>query len=479
MHISDIHCGMSSGKSPKYRLERDEAIEAFHRDFDKIPDDWKPDIIAITGDLGWSGHSDDYVEFNKFLENLLAETKLTTESVICCPGNHDKYLPKAHKFPATIKGVSKYHSINDVWNNLKPLAKNFNYFSKNLKALGIEPLCNNSGVESTRYLYGYRIIKGIYFIVLNSAWLCDWREDSILPEADKGKLLIDINIICEILGNGLPHLPVIAMYHHPKEWLKSSELSCTDDDRPTTVDRIYTKANIILNGHTHTPRENLSRRWLQYTAGTISSDDTYKSQCFLLRIHINKEDPKLSTVEEGQYYANWVDRKVSWFFRGDSGPKPFDIEKQLDILTEESNKKDKEIQELKEALAKQINSDKRLKKAYEKFDGYIDELQKEYNRKSKQLVKIQSRIEKMKAQMQEQTSHQAKILRLLEDSESILQTMISVLEISQSEIKSLIANLWKSAIGDTLSDVEKKEHSKRLIKTPSFITQSPIDSENI
>lgn len=341
MHISDIHCGIDGTKLPQYKFEREHIIQAFHRDFNKIPSEWMPDVIAISGDIGWTGCGDDYEEFSGFLNELLRETRLDSGSVVCCAGNHDKYLPENYRLPRKFKGKSDFYSIDDIYSNLDILSTNFQIYSDKLKGMGIASLKNGSEIELSKYLYGYRIVKGLCFVVLNSAWLCDWRKDKKHPNADQNNLLLDVNIVCEMvkIKENLPPLPIIVMYHHPKEWLRNSEISSLDDiDKLTTIDYVEDMAHIILNGHTHIPKEEHSRQKLRYTAGTISSDDTYRSECRLIRIYVDDEDIDLSSVAEGRYYTRWKRGKVSWEFEGSSELEPFDAKAERNNTIAQLNK---------------------------------------------------------------------------------------------------------------------------------------------
>lgn len=337
MHISDIHCGVDDKKPPKYCLERAQTIQAFHRDFNEIPPEWKPDVIAISGDIGWTGCEEDYNKFQDFLQELLTESGLSSEDVVCCAGNHDKYLPKEYKLSDKIKGKSNFHLVDDVYSNLNVFSDNFKAYSENLRNMRIEPLINNSEVELSKYLYGYRVVKGLRFVVLNSAWLCDWRKDERQPDADKNNLLLDVNIVCQIarMIDSLPPLPTIVMYHHPKDWLKNSEIyNLNGADKFTTVGYVDNMAHITLNGHTHVLMDEHSRQKLCYTAGTVSSEDTYKSECRLLRIYVNNRDINLSRVQEGRYHAKWINGQVSWKFETNSELLPFDERAYRNIMSD-------------------------------------------------------------------------------------------------------------------------------------------------
>ena len=147
MHLSDIHCGVDDKKLPKYRLERKQTIQAFHRDFDEIPPEWKPDVIAISGDIGWTGCEEDYVKFQDFLQQLLIESGLTMDDIVCCAGNHDKYLPEGYKLSKNIKGKSNFYLVDDVYSNLSVFSDNFRAYSEYLKSMNIEPLINDSEIK--------------------------------------------------------------------------------------------------------------------------------------------------------------------------------------------------------------------------------------------------------------------------------------------------------------------------------------------
>lgn len=315
MHISDIHCGIEKGGKQKYKLERKEVIESFYEYLEEIPEDWRPDIIAITGDLGWSGDEEDYKQFSKFLEDLLTKFELTVDDVICCPGNHDKYLPREQKFPKEIKKTRDYYSVNCVYDYMEIFAKDFAAYCNGLRQKEIPPLKNQSAIEGTEFLYGYRVIRGLCFVVLNSAWLCDWRKkDRNNGSLDRGNLTIDDNTVFEIINMNLPQFPVIVMYHHPKEWLREAEVWVSDDKPPTAIKRIEDMAAIILNGHMHVARCERNREHLHYVAGSISSNDITTSECVLLKVYVDQSNAKSIYVDEARYYSKWRGLEVVWEF---------------------------------------------------------------------------------------------------------------------------------------------------------------------
>lgn len=473
MHISDIHCGIDGRKSPRYRRERRDSIDAFYRDLKNIPKDWKPDIIAITGDIGWTGKSTDYKEFEHFLTELLKKTELNPENVICCPGNHDKFLPIDQEFPNSINGFSNYYSVDNVWNNIEPLSSNFTNYSKELKKMGIKPLCNNSSLADTKYLYGYQVINGLCFIVLNSAWLCDWRENKNRLDADRCNLLIDANIVLEIFENNIPEIPVIVMFHHPIDWLKQEEIY-NPFNTPTTIDYINEKANIILNGHTHQPQNEHNRERLHYIAGTLNSDDTYNSECFLLKIFINEDDIKLSSVLEGRYFAEWNNRQIFWRFEENSTPQYFDMQAAIDYLEKVKNSKSKITFSSLEFLENSKDENGTYKQLY----NYINNQKQNFIKKNEEYEKIKQKISLLEKQPQKNENTTEQIVQLKEESINILEEIIVSQELRFKEIQDLIRNIWNSILNSSLSEIEKNEQIKRLIKKDPFGGEIIKDSDD-
>src|SRR5687768_15220333 len=48
--------------------------------------DRKPDVIVVSGDIGWSGAKDDYGYALDFFRRLRSQVKAP---IVVCPGNHD------------------------------------------------------------------------------------------------------------------------------------------------------------------------------------------------------------------------------------------------------------------------------------------------------------------------------------------------------------------------------------------------------
>ena len=95
LHLTDLHFGWEGGPNQQtLQAQRTNCLNALHKALQKLIADpgnenWKPDIVAITGDLGWKGAPSDYALLRKWLDGLLQGLGLGYDSVVVCPGNHD------------------------------------------------------------------------------------------------------------------------------------------------------------------------------------------------------------------------------------------------------------------------------------------------------------------------------------------------------------------------------------------------------
>ena len=228
-----------------------------------------PHIIATTGDLGWSGKEYEYVRSDKtpkqiyytvseFLEKLFTEAE--SEQIICCPGNHDK---KQNPNLDYFQNLENPLSGNDI----KELLPFFESFSSGLQKYSPCMLCNDplflkgspKKQKIAKYLYGYRIFNigetQILFIVMNSAWLCDYKREN---GTDQGKLQIGVNQAQEIVrlldekAINAKEWPTVIMFHHPTHaWL--SEMERNNPNDLSSLDRLKHLSHhiVFLHGHQH------------------------------------------------------------------------------------------------------------------------------------------------------------------------------------------------------------------------------------
>ena len=90
LHLSDLHFGFESREiSPTASAQRENALKALQGTLNKLENEWKPNIVVISGDIGWKGHENDYKDAKRWLKSLLNSLDLTVNDLVLSAGNHD------------------------------------------------------------------------------------------------------------------------------------------------------------------------------------------------------------------------------------------------------------------------------------------------------------------------------------------------------------------------------------------------------
>ena len=353
LHLSDLHFGIQKTHDYEYLYRRPEIIKNFFDDFHEqiTAKGWNPDIIVITGDLGWFGQKDEYIKspdetddtfvsFQHFLEKLLSVSDVSINNVICCPGNHDKQIPGSvnANFFRRIKAIDQ--------GSIKKITPFYSDYYDSMKTIGIQPLENEYsqnpdfkglGVE---YLFGYRLVDGVCFIVLNSTWLCDYRKATDKEYLLGSRLFYDVSEWYRKKHPGEDPFSHIVIYHHPDDWFKTDErIRKSDHDRSLGDDiRLFSNTGpIILNGHIHDSEDASDRHSLRFTSGTLSSNDVHQyicSQCWLYNISFNQYYPLASSVRIGKYhtYLDEITREYHWRLDDSNRQRFFSPDDVLNLL---------------------------------------------------------------------------------------------------------------------------------------------------
>ncbi len=292
LHLSDLHFDIEKTKNiSKAAVEkREETIKGLLRSIENIDDMWKPDIIVISGDIGFAGKESDYSEAWNWIQKILKTLKLGSERIILCAGNHDRNLTALN-----VKGAPQDPLIADndleeetIDNMIIPF-DNFIKFNKNNN---IPPLSFNN---RDNYLIGVRELLNLEFIVLNSAWF------SLGGDKDEKKMYIglphirNMKISSKIVDESeiIPKSMKIAVLHHPPEWLNQSELDSYENRRPPAYAQLTEICDIILSGHTHSeiifaPDKKYAKSWL-FKVGAIYLKQDYRNNCEILKIDIKRK----------------------------------------------------------------------------------------------------------------------------------------------------------------------------------------------
>jgi len=342
LHLSDLHFGLEINTKIKEEVieKRNQILGKLIVKLENLNHKWKPDIIVISGDIGFSGEKENYEEAWNWIDLLLKKLNLKTERIIVCAGNHDRYIKdliNLNRIYPKIEDMDRFLEKD----NLKKLEKRFNAFSEFCRDHNIPSLNYN---DEENYLIGYREIQDLRFIVLNSSWF------SLGKENDRGKIFIGYPHILEMKKKGLLKNPditedvTISILHHPFEWLNQTEIDKKGKRDPSYVD-LARNCNIILSGHTHgeelfEPDKKFASAWL-FKAGAIFDKDSLRYNCEILKVDtMTRSIDRLKLYyQEKKSWIDDIDEKNPYFFTNGLCRLRFHSKKNLNEIYDKIGKK--------------------------------------------------------------------------------------------------------------------------------------------
>lgn len=250
LHVSDIHFGI--GDPPKETEKMVAAVRGLVIDPLSI-------TIVLTGDIVYSGKSDQYATANKYfidLQHLFSNEFSCQCELVICPGNHDCNFPE----DSAIRDLV----IDEIRSKKKlPDSESMTNVCTSVQADFFDWVNSIEG-NYERDLAWLREIPcpngdRLYFRILNSAWMSQIKEQ-------QGRLFFPVSIIPTISSGNIR----VSILHHPYIWFESSnarELRRVLEDG----------SDIILTGHEHDFDEfTISRKSTDttgYVEGGIFSGD--------------------------------------------------------------------------------------------------------------------------------------------------------------------------------------------------------------
>ena len=300
---------------------------------------WRPHIVAIAGDIGFSGDSEDYTFFNEaFFSPLLEKLGINRDHVVMCPGNHDKNdsrIPIRNDESGAVSwmDVSSIEKLNYKSIVYSGYRSNCNTQSFVLDQYAVEPFQNYISflkeqgippfdisnfdsaspiVDGAEYLYGYRNIDGIDFYAYNSAWDCLHND-----KKDKGNLRI--GPVRHISDRRDDNTIAISLVHHPQDWLSIEAVSSILFRREV----IANLSDIAVHGHMHTANiyqdEECKVVFVQLPTWSSKDTDFELWQSYIFRINLNDNTysriPFFWHRDAGRTLVATADSEVNYSFR--------------------------------------------------------------------------------------------------------------------------------------------------------------------
>ena len=251
LHISDLHFIKNTNEiviAKNDTIQRD-----LIRRLQELREQWKPNILCITGDISDKNKDGGYEQAQIFISRLADELGISPNNIVVCPGNHDFDRKKADRF---------FHNktIQEVIDNFKvPISADYDEVFSNYIAFceGLKiPKCTYG--DYTSYLFGIRKVGDINFIICNSNWFYIEEPSSLSQSLGNGvqiclPLLEYLEINHNLLENKQEHQGFsIGLLHHPSDELDDKEKyrrSIYND--PPTADYLARRVNLVLTGHKH------------------------------------------------------------------------------------------------------------------------------------------------------------------------------------------------------------------------------------
>jgi predicted MPP superfamily phosphohydrolase len=232
VHLSDIHIKADGTENPI--CSRAAAIaNALAARFDIQ----RPDvcIIALTGDIAYSGDRTEYALATPFLGELRAQidSRLKTPvHIVTTPGNHDCNFHQETSVRTTILDALTHDRIDQpIVNEATKVQEEYRNFS-DMHENQLNSVYEALGVSISHLTFGNRSLR---FDRYNTAW-CSRKNEQ------QGGLFFRVPTFPTALPNSDA---VLALFHHPYNWLDAHDAKLLQDHIDGTAD-------IVLTGHEHT-----------------------------------------------------------------------------------------------------------------------------------------------------------------------------------------------------------------------------------
>lgn len=261
LHLSDMHI---NGHNAQWLINKTSKIaSAVWNDFsecDKI-------IIAVSGDIAFSGKAEEYTYAKQFFKSLLRafvecnlkNTKLEN-SIICVPGNHDCNFDNDNAARRMLLGglQSAPETVDkSVYEAISVPQEEFRTFVKEIIIDKTYTLSINNDVP-------IRVgDKTILFKLYNTAWMSNLNEH-------QNSILMPISLMEQETHNADL---AISMFHHHYSWLTPS----CDNNKNAFRKHILQSSNMVLYGHEHTPSYSQIK---DYSEGEVINEFEGGALCY-------------------------------------------------------------------------------------------------------------------------------------------------------------------------------------------------------
>ena len=294
LHISDLHA------SPEHAANQAAIVKALLRDVAELNEQTPIDLVALTGDIAFTGSAECFELAQQILLDPLQQLlSLPRERIVLVPGNHDisPLLIPPFQEQGMAETLCNAATLDALFRDLTSLqaatirmgpwmAFHRSFYEPNLP------------VQAGELGWVHKLMingESVGVAALNSAW----RATGQPHDVDRGNLLVgerQARAALDIIQDCSVRL---VLMHHPLEWLApfdSNELRTSLESHGT----------IVLSGHDHIPDPTGEVSWrgaaLYCRAGSLYADPTYRNGFYV--IDTEPGDPRVVV----QARTWWKDR---------------------------------------------------------------------------------------------------------------------------------------------------------------------------
>lgn len=196
-------------------------------------------LIAVSGDIAWSGRAEEYTLASEFLDEFVSEIHKESPNVrvdiVVCPGNHDVDFREHDEVRDAVLAKVRAIGTKDVSSKLIAAATavqdNFFAFRERVSTLALE--FDNKLVWEHRIQVG---AKSIGIRCLNVAWMSELREKQGALHFPEGMI--------KAFDHGNKRGLNVTVLHHPFNWYSQSSYQAFKS-------AVRHESHMVFTGHEH------------------------------------------------------------------------------------------------------------------------------------------------------------------------------------------------------------------------------------
>jgi len=290
IHLSDIHI---RGAGDFILKRADKIADAVAH----LDDGVRTCVVAVTGDIAYSGSSAEYALaetlFTELRDRLKAVLSLDDVTFVFAPGNHDCDFTDPHQLRDIVVGSLIRGQTTEVGDELVVQCTVVQSGYRAFVARFNNSAPPSSGLALMREAVPVSVgDRSVVFRTYNTAWMSQKHET-------QGELMYPMSFA---LPEDDPSALVVAMFHHPYNWLEANNAR-------TFRRHIEHSADLILTGHEHeagqyTKTSRPAGIANEYCEGAVLQDAKSSASGFnVVIVDLDSEKQKVLTCDwDGRLY---------------------------------------------------------------------------------------------------------------------------------------------------------------------------------